>query len=189
MRIRWCCIIMVALVPCLGFGEEQSRDDPAKTPDRLKTRTERFDVAKYVEVEGKVLTYEEALPRLKAMLVSTNAETVIDAVKNLGWYGDSIAGSDVVEALVILYRKTPSPAQADTASLSRIEAQQLELKLQILATVAATGDARRGELLSAARLDRNESIRKMATRIEDDVKRYDHLQKGGKPALEKAPGE
>jgi hypothetical protein len=135
----------------------------------------------YIQLDRKIVTYDEALPKLKDRLNSPDARQVLSTVKQLQRYGDSIAGTDVMDRLVSLYYQTPSPGEQDTLKFTEESSLKLDLKGQLLIAIVMSGDSRRNKLLSDARNDPHYVIRAVAEGLVNELKKTDHFKHGNVP--------
>lgn len=170
-------------VPTISFSQDTVATNETKTnsiPHYLP-QANQMDRTKYIGLDGKVVTYEEALPKLKERLGDIDKERVLETVKLLQWYGDSIAGSDVMDALVKLYTSISSPTQQDALKMTKEEALDLELKGQVLIAIVMSGDHRRVKLMSEASNDPHYGIRGLANWLSAEIRQRDHFKRGFVP--------
>jgi len=114
-----------------------------------------------VRIGGKIKSQEEALPQALEFLWQDDKEKLIEAVDALRPFQTALAGTEVIDRLIQLYRNTVSPKETIDFFLSKDEGDSLDLKLGIILTISASKDRRMDEVLGDAERDINETVRKL----------------------------
>jgi len=126
----------------------------------------QIDTSRYILVDGKGITYEQAYPILVKKLEGTSMEQKINGVRLLAQYGPLLKDKPIVGELIDLYHTTPKVPDKPYREYSDSETKNLTLKGEILLTVAVSGNPSGKDLLNKSKSSSNRYIRLAAGRIE-----------------------
>ncbi len=130
----------------------------------------------HVRIGGKIKPQEEALPQILEYLWQDDKEKLIEAVDALRTFQTAIADTEVIDRLIQLYRSTASPKETIEFLLNKNEGENLELKLAIILTIAASKDKRRDVVLEEAEKDINHTVRKLAYIVKHKIPYSPHTR-------------
>lgn len=129
-----------------------------------------------VRIDGKIMSQEEALPQILEYLWHDDKEKLIEAVDALRVFETSIADTVVIDRLIQLYRDTASPKETIDFFLNKNEGDNLDLKLAIILTIAASKDKRKDVVLEEAEKDINHTVRKLAYIVKHKIPYSPHTR-------------
>jgi len=116
-------------------------------------------------LDGKLVKHEDALPTIKEYLWSEDKAKILVALRALKFFGPKLASTDTIDRMLLLYDQTESTWKTSDLTVTRDEGLNLDIKLEILFTMANGGDVRVSSLLDKAEKDRNSIIRDVARSI------------------------
>lgn len=137
-----------------------------------------IDETKFIRLNGKVMSYDKALPILERQLRKRDLEKRERAAEYLTAFGNKLKGRPIIDHMIRLYKATPEKNSDPEKQLI-----QIWLKAMLLAAVAGSGDPRRETLLKLGETDPDPEVRKWTAEARREIAQWGEWPPGGVPGM------